>query len=216
VRYKAVIFDLDGTLVDSLDDLADSMNFALAQAGLPQHPVESYQKMIGNGVQNLVKRSLSPEKQESFAEVLRLMKENYTNNALNKTKVYDGLYQVVQTLRKGGLQQAVLTNKDQTFAVNIVKHYFGPDLFELVWGAMSGRPIKPDPAALVQLLEEIKVSPKDAVFVGDSGVDMDVAKAAGVASVGVTWGFRDRKELLEHQAGTIIDKPQELLKILAW
>jgi phosphoglycolate phosphatase len=120
----------------------------------------------------------------------------------------------MRKLYESGVKLAVLTNKDQTFSVHIVEHYFGTNIFELIWGAVAGRPIKPDPAALIQLLEQLKVQPNEAVFVGDSGVDMDVACAAGVDSIGVAWGFRGREELLEHHAGLIIDKPEELLQAI--
>jgi phosphoglycolate phosphatase len=124
---------------------------------------------------------------------------------------------MLETIRKlceNGVKLAVLTNKDQMFSVRIVEHYFGKNTFELIWGAIPGRPIKPDPAALVELLRHLDVRPSEAVFVGDSGVDMDVAKAAGVDSVGITWGFRSREELLEHQAQAIIDRPVELTRLI--
>ena len=214
MRYKAAIFDLDGTLLDTLDDLADAMNDALRQAGFPAHPADRYKLMVGNGVSNLVRRALPKDRQDLLEQTLKAMRQNYAKNALNKTSIYPGMRETLSKLRQGDVKLAVLTNKDQTFAVHIVEHYFGKDIFELIWGAMSGRPIKPDPAALVQLLEQLKVQPREAVFIGDSGVDMDVAKAAGVDSIGVTWGFRGKKELLEHHAGAIIDKPADLVKLL--
>jgi phosphoglycolate phosphatase len=210
VRYKAAIFDLDGTLLDTLDDLADAMNDALRVQGFLAHPVVSYKQMVGNGVTNLVKRALPANRQEMLEPTLRLMRENYAKNVLNKTKPYAGVLETVRKLGESGVKLAVLTNKDQTFSVNIVEHYFGRDLFQLIWGAMPGRPIKPDPAALYELLAKLNVCPQEAVFIGDSGVDMDVAMAASVDSVGVTWGFRSREELVEHHAGRIINAPKEL------
>jgi phosphoglycolate phosphatase len=214
LRYKAAIFDLDGTLLDTLDDLADAMNDALKEAGLATHPADRYKLMVGNGVNNLVRRAVPQDRQDLVEQTLKAMRQNYAKNALNKTKIYDGLHQALLKLRQGNMKLAVLTNKDQSFSVHITEHYFGRDMFELIWGAMPGRPIKPDPSALIQLLEELKVRPSEAVFVGDSGVDMDVAKSAGVASVGVTWGFRGRQELMHHHAGTIIGKPGQLLEVL--
>jgi phosphoglycolate phosphatase len=211
--YKAAIFDLDGTLLDTLDDLADAMNDALRAQGFMVHSAASYKQMIGSGVTNLVKRALPPDRQEMLEPTLHLMRENYTKNSLNKTKIYDGMLQTLQKLHKNNIKLAVLTNKDQAFSVRITEHYFGKEMFQLIWGAMPGRPIKPDPAALVELLAKLNVPPTDAVFVGDSGVDMDVAKAATVDSVGVAWGFRGREELLEHQAGRIINAPNELWKL---
>jgi phosphoglycolate phosphatase len=213
VRYKAAIFDLDGTLLDTLDDLADAMNGALRQAGFPAHPAARYKLMIGNGVNNLVRSALPQGREDLLEQTLIAMRENYAKNALNKTRIYSGLGEVLVKLRQGDIKLAVLTNKDQTFSVHIVEHYFGRDMFEHIWGAMPGRPIKPDPGALVALLKILRVKPTEAVFVGDSGVDMDVAKAAGVDSIGVTWGFRGRAELAEHHAGSIIDKTEELLRL---
>lgn len=213
MNYKAAIFDLDGTLLDTLDDLADAMNDALTAQGFPAHPADDYKLMIGNGVTNLAKRALPPDRQEMLENTLCLMRKNYAQNAINKTKPYDGILETLRNLRQNGLKLAVLTNKDQNFSVMIVEHYFGRDTFELIWGAIVGRPIKPDPAALYELLARLNVPQKQAVFIGDSGVDMDVARAANVDSVGVTWGFREKNELIAHHAGTIIERPQELLKI---
>jgi phosphoglycolate phosphatase len=190
------------------------MNDALRAQGFATHPAASYKRMVGNGVTTLTKRALPSDRQEMLESTLRIMRENYAKNALNKTKPYAGMRETVRKLHENGVKLAVLTNKDQTFSVNIVEHYFGKDMFQLIWGAMPGRPIKPDPAALYELLATLNVRPSEAVFVGDSGVDMDVAKAAGVDSVGVTWGFRSREELLEHQAHAIIDKPVELTKLI--
>jgi phosphoglycolate phosphatase len=213
--YKVAIFDLDGTLLNTLADLADSMNDALSAQGFLIHSAANYKQMIGNGVTNLVKRALPSDRPEMLGPTLRLMRDNYAKNALNKTRPYDGVLETVRKLHKSGVKLAVLTNKDQSFSVHIVEHYFGKDTFQLIWGAIPGRPIKPDPAALCELLAQLKVRPDEAVFVGDSGVDMDVARAASVYSVGVTWGFRSRQELLEHQALAVIDTPAELMKLMA-
>ena len=215
MRYKAVIFDLDGTLLDTLDDLADAMNDALRKVGVAIHPVDKYKLMVGNGIRNLVKRALPADRQDLFDKALATMCENYAKNAFNKTKIIDGILKTLQKLREENIKLAVLTNKDQNFSVHIIEHYFGNKMFELIWGAMPGRPIKPDPVALIELLAKLNVKPYDAVFVGDSGIDMDVAATAGVSSIGVTWGFRGREELMEHHAGIIIAKPEEILSHLA-
>jgi phosphoglycolate phosphatase len=214
LNYKAAIFDLDGTLLDTLDDLADAMNDALRAQGFPAHPADDYKQMIGNGVANLVKRALPPDRQEMLEHTLYLMRDNYAKNAINKTKPYDGILETLRNLHQNGLKLAVLTNKDQNFSITLVEHYFGKELFEVIWGAIVGRPIKPDPAVLYELLTSLNVPPDQAIFIGDSGVDMDIAKAANVDSVGVTWGFREKNELVAHHACRIIDQPQELLKIL--
>jgi phosphoglycolate phosphatase len=214
MKYKAVIFDLDGTLIDSLDDLADSMNYALIQNGLPPHQVESYKEMIGNGVKMLVARAVGPDRPDLLDPVLAAMRSRYSQTALNKTRVYDGLDGIVRQLKQNGLKLAVLTNKDDAFAVHIVEHFFGKGIFDCIWGAAPGRAIKPDPAALNELLAVLAVQPQQVALIGDSAVDMDVAAACRVDSIGVAWGFRSRDELAKHRAGRIIDAPDALLQVL--
>jgi phosphoglycolate phosphatase len=214
LKYKAIVFDLDGTLINSLDDLADSMNWALERNGLPTHPVEDYKLKIGNGVTMLAKRSIPKDRQGFVGDVLKLMRDHYSKHALVKTHVYAGLAKVIEQIKAAGCKLGVLTNKDQVFATVIVEHFFGKGYFDIVWGAAPGRAIKPDPAALVELLRVLAVEPHEAVFIGDSGVDMEVAKAAGCDSVGVLWGFRTREELQEHGARQIIEQPSQLLPLL--
>ena len=211
--YKAAIFDLDGTLLNTIDDLADAANDALTEAGLPTHSPDSYKLMVGSGVRNLIKRVL-PKDNRQLETVLKSMRRNYAACATRKTKPYADIHQALLQLRDNNIKLAVLTNKDERFSVHLIEHYFGPDLFTLVFGAMQGRPIKPDPAALLQLIDQLEIQPPDAVFIGDSGVDMDVAHAAGIDSIGVTWGFRPKSELIEHHADLIIDKPNELLQAI--
>jgi phosphoglycolate phosphatase len=212
MSYKAAIFDLDGTLVDSLEDVANSMNAVLIQMNLEPHRVSKYRFMMGNGLRNLVVRALPPDKQILVDMALGKMREHYSKNALNRTKIYPGIAETLMKLRQRDIKLAVLTNKEHIFAAYIVEHYFGTNMFELIWGTMTSRPIKPDPAGLAKLLNKLNVKPSEAVFVGDRGVDMDVARATGVTSIGVTWSGREEKELLEHHAVIIIDKPEELLE----
>jgi phosphoglycolate phosphatase len=214
LKYKAVVFDLDGTLVDSHEDLGDAMNGALEENGLQTHPYEKYKEMIGNGVQILAKRAVGENRPELVGRVLESMRKRYSQNAFNKTKAYPGLESLVKELKEMGMKLAVLTNKDDAFAAKVVEYYYGKGVFTIIWGAEPGRAIKPDPAALRELLAKLGVKSQDAIFVGDSGVDMDVAVACGVTAIGVTWGFRGREELIEHGAQRIVDNAQELIREL--
>ena len=214
MKFKAVVFDLDGTLINSLEDLGDSMNAALAANGLPTHPYEDFKLMIGNGVTNLAKRACGSEEPAVYEPVLKAMRENYSKNALNKTYVYPGIHELIAYLRQRNIKLAVLTNKDQGFSVHIIDHYFKGGTFEIVWGAAPGRAIKPDPAALSQLLEQLNVTAQQTIFIGDSGVDMQVAGAVGAYAAGANWGLRPREELLANGADIIIDTPMELLAVI--
>ena len=214
MRFKAVVFDLDGTLINSLEDLGDSMNAALRANGLPTHPYEDFKLMIGNGVTNLAKRACGSEDIGVYGPVLTAMRENYSRNALNKTYVYPGIHELIEYLSQKAVRLAVLTNKDQDFSVRIIDHYFKSGTFEIVWGAMPGRAIKPDPAALSQLLQGLNVTPQQTIFIGDSGVDMQVACAVGAYAAGASWGLRPKEELLADGADIIIDTPMELLAVV--
>lgn len=212
---KAVIFDLDGTLVDTLEDLADAINFGLTKFGLAAQPVESCRKMIGDGVGTFVERALPPDKQDLADKVLAVMTNRYRKNYLNHTRLYDGIYETIEKLRKKAVRLAVLTNKNQDMAERVIDHFFGPGIFEIVLGSSDGLPVKPSPQVTAKLLQSMKLSGQEVILVGDSGADMDTAAAAGLRSVGVAWGFRGRAELVQHNAGVVIDKPDELLNFLA-
>jgi len=215
MKFNAVIFDLDGTLIDSLEDLADSMNAALHGAGLPGHDKEEYKVMIGNGVSTLAKRAARSEDPSVYEPVLANMRRIYPERAFQKTYIYSGIGELLASLRAASIEIAVLTNKDQVFASNIVDHYFGPASFDAVWGAMPGRAVKPDPSALLELIALLGTEPAKTVFVGDSGLDMQTARAAGTAAAGVSWGFRTKHELENHGAQIILNRPSDLLKFMA-
>jgi phosphoglycolate phosphatase len=212
MTYKAVIFDLDGTLVNSLQDLADATNYALKCYGQPGHKVEDFRQMVGEGTRTLISRTLRPDKQELIEQVLVKMREKYMQICLDKSRPYKGLMEVITELAQRKIKLAVLTNKDQKMAQKIVGHFFA-GFFQIIKGTIEAVPVKPQPAATLQVLKELGVRPTEAMFVGDSNIDIQTAKAAGVKAVGVSWGFRGKAELIEAGADLIIEEPKELLSL---
>lgn len=208
--YKAIIFDLDGTLVDTLADLAGAMNFALEKLDQPTHPKEACRIMIGNGVKTFAQRALGPDKQDLRDELLDIMKNRYSDKCFDKSYLYDGVYDSVKKLRQKGTRLAVVTNKDQADAERVVSHFFG-DSFEYVVGITGDNALKPDPAGTLKIVKSMGLGCNNFLFVGDSDVDILTARAAKIRSVGVTWGFRGRNELAKTGADIIIDRPEEIL-----
>jgi len=212
MTYKAVIFDLDGTLADSLADLADTINYALKMLGLPVWDLQTYRKMVGNSTNLLIKRALGPDNQNLFDQMYKIATEKYKEVCLNKTKPYKGVPETLKELHNRNVKLAVLTNKDQDMAVKVATHLFGKDLFDAIVGTTTGNPIKPDATETLQLIKRLNLEQGEVIFVGDSDVDMQTAKACKLLAVGVNWGFRPIEELKENGADIIINKPSELLK----
>ena len=209
--YKAVIFDLDGTILDTLDDLADSVNFALQKHGLPVRENAEIRSFLGNGMVNLVKLSAG-DKAENIAGILADFKEYYAKHSADKTKPYDGVLETISALKEQGVKTAVLSNKGDFAMQPLVKRYFG-GLIERAQGENEAAGVlrKPNPDGVYKIMKELGVTEKETVFVGDSEVDILTAKNAGVDCVAVTWGFRDEKDLIENGAEKRISKPSELL-----
>ena len=206
IKIKAVVFDLDGTLVDTVGDLAGAMNYALRLNGCPERTLDECAAMIGNGVRKFAERALGDEYLHMTEKVMGEMMEYYLDHCTEKTKIYDGMAELVESLINKGISIAVLTNKDHSAAVAIVNHYF-PGKFKYVIGSTNGGTVKPEPDTLLGLLNEMGVSPSKAIMVGDSQPDIQVGIAAGVKPVGVTWGFRSETELREAGAEIIVDRP---------
>jgi phosphoglycolate phosphatase len=211
---RAVLFDLDGTLADSLADLANATNWALTQLGCPTHPLESYRYFVGEGARELCARALPADKQNLVDDALRLMRERYDAHCFDLTKLYPGIPELISALAERHYRLAVLSNKPDVFTERMISRYFNPSPFTIVRGQLPNVPLKPDPTAALRISQEIGVPPAQWLYLGDTNTDMRTARAAGMHAVGVLWGFRDREELVESGAEHIVAKPEEVLRLL--
>ncbi len=212
---SCVMFDLDGTLCDTLRDLAEATNYALRQAGYPEHPLEKYKQMVGNGITKLIERALpqqSPDPEE-IAGCRAAMLAYYQAHLLDYTRPYPGMEALIEALSRQGVGLYVVTNKPQAQAQAIVEALY-PGRFAGVAGQRIDRPTKPDPWGVHLFLTQGGYRREQCLFVGDSNVDAQTAKAAGVRCAGVTWGFRSRQELLEAGAQWVVDRPEALLELV--
>ena len=210
---KAVIFDLDGTLLDTLEDLANACNYALKSCGFKIHHVKDYTRFVGNGRYKLIERIVPSKDKEVINKVLRLFDEYYGQHMVDMTKPYDGIIEMINKLKEKSVKIAVVSNKPHEFAEDVVRRYFG-DAFEITYGQRPNHPTKPDPKTVYEVIESLNVKKEECIYVGDSDVDVNTAKNAGVKSVGVSWGFRGEGELREAGADYIIKNPIELIKLL--
>lgn len=214
-KYAAVLFDLDGTLIDSLEDLADSANKALTDYGYKTHPVEAYKKFIGNGFRQLVKNACPEDTDESVIDVIFENARNiYNKNYLKKTCLYDNISDLLHKLEDMGIKMAVCSNKPDDFTNDIVNQLIGKDFFGVVFGERAGIPRKPDPAALLEAAGCLNVRPEETIYLGDSGGDMISAEKAGMLAAGALWGFRERQELVENGAKVLLSDPLELMQYI--
>lgn len=214
MRYEAVIFDLDGTLINSIDDLADSCNEMLIAYDFPTHTVDAYKYFVGNGVGKLVERALPADKAADkafYEKALAKFREIYNGKVLNKTRAYSGIRDTLAKLMEKEIPMAVCTNKPMEAAKTIINILFEPGTFQMVIGDRPGYPRKPDPTTVLEITEKLGVTPDKVVYLGDSGVDMQTAVNAGFLPVGVLWGFREKEELLENGAKLLLEKPTDLL-----
>ena len=212
---KAVLFDLDGTLVNSLADLADSTNFALMELGFPPHETEEYKYLVGDGIPKLIERALPEgEKTEGNCnKCLELFMARYREHYFDKTDSYDGIKELLRNLKKQGLKIAVISNKAQEMAQKVVDKVFG-DIFDAVAGKREGYKTKPDPTLTLEVIKELGVTPDTCVLIGDSGMDMAAAVNGKVTGIGVLWGFRTETELRQNGADYIADTPAQILNII--
>lgn len=213
--YKAVIFDLDGTLLNTLEDLANACNYALEKCGFSTHEIEKYRKFVGDGKYKLIERTI-PEKvktPEVLNKVLAIYDEYYGQHMMDVTKPYPGIIELLDVLNEKGLKLAVVSNKPNEFAREVVKIFF-EDRLQLVFGQRANFPTKPNPVTVFEVFENFKVTPEECIYVGDSNVDIVTAKNAGVKSVGVAWGFRGKEELEAEGADFIVYTAEELGKLI--
>lgn len=214
MKYQAVIFDLDGTLLNTLEDLADSVNFALKQFGYPIRTIAEVRAFVGNGVQKLIERAV-PEQttMEKTLACLEVFRNYYAKNMRNKTCLYEGIKELLQELNERKIKMAIVSNKFDAAVKELKKELFS-EYIQVAIGESIIVPKKPNPSGVFAALEELGVKKENALYVGDSEVDIMTAKNAGVISVGVTWGFRDCTVLENSKANHIIHTPQRLLDII--
>jgi len=210
------MFDLDGTLLDTLTDLANSMNSVLEKYGFSPHPAENYKYLAGSGVRELVIRAL-PFEIKDEGKIERLIEDllnEYEKHCFDKTRPYDGVPDLLTSLTEIGVRMAVLSNKQDKFTKMMVERLLPDGKFEVVLGARPNVPKKPDPISAVEIMDIMELTPKDFIYLGDSDLDMQTAIAAGMYPVGALWGFRSALELLNSGAEALIEKPVDLLKLL--
>lgn len=208
--YRAVLFDLDGTLTNTLEDIAFAMNRALRLNGLPEHPVNAYRYFVGDGVHMLVRRAIG-ERQEMEDAVFHTYQDYYKEHNLDRTRPYDGVPEMLAALQEKGLKLCVFSNKPDADTRRVVAHFFPQVNFVVVRGQVEGVPVKPDPAGALAVAAECGIAPENFLYLGDTDVDMLCAQRAGMHPVGVTWGFRTAEELEKAGAERLIDHPTKTL-----
>lgn len=214
-KYQAIVFDLDGTLADSIADIAGAMNRTLLHFGFPTHSVENYKLLVGTGLRDLCRKALPADKQTDteIEACFAYLKADYLEHYLVETTLYPGIAELLDTLKAAQYKLAVLSNKADEITQRIVAKLLSNWSFDQILGSTERFPRKPHPQALFHLLESLQVSASECLYVGDTRVDMQTAQAAGISSVGVAWGFRSVEELQESGANTIIYHPKELLDV---
>lgn len=213
---QLVIFDLDGTLLNTIADLGTATNHALRVCGYPEHNLASYPKMVGNGITRLIERALPEDERdtETVERVREKFKEYYDEHMNDLTEPYPGITDMLRELGKMGVKLAVASNKYQAAVVALIRHYF-PDIdWQALEGQKEGVPTKPDPSIVFEILAKCPTRKSKVLYVGDSGVDMETARRACVDSCGVTWGFRSLKELKDHHADNIVDTPDGIIAVV--
>ena len=214
MKYNSVIFDLDGTILSTLDDLADSVNHALEANKLPTRTINEVRCFVGNGMRKLIERAVPDRSDTTIVDqVQKEFATHYKIHSADKTKPYDGIAEMLDTICENGIKAAVVTNKMHTAAKDIVEFYFGEKI-SITVGQLDGIAQKPQPDGVLKAIETLGVSKEKAVYVGDSEVDCITAKNAQIDCIGVTWGFRSREILKENGANVIVDSPAEILNIL--
>ncbi len=214
--HRAIVFDLDGTLLDTLADIADSMNLALSELGLPPRPLDAYRFMVGDGLRVLAERALPQENRQrrTIDALTARMRTVYSERWDCKTRPYPGVPETLDLLAERGVALAVLSNKPHRFTTLTVDRFLGLSRFAAVLGQSEDTPPKPDTAGLERVLRDLGAPKHACLYVGDTKTDMITANRAGLTAVGVSWGFRPRAELREHGARVIIDRPDQLPALL--
>lgn len=211
---KTAVFDLDGTIADTINDLADAVNYGLRELGCPEHPVERYKKFVGNGAPMLCLRALPDDRKSDAEKLQRIFRRYYDEHCLDKTKLYPGIKETMQKLSDNGVILAVATNKPQDVARLVVLELLPDITFVKVLGGCSERLKKPEPQIIREILEDISADDNQVFMIGDSNVDIKTAKNSGLISIGCTWGFRSRSELEDEGADYIAETPCDIAEII--
>lgn len=215
MKFEAVIFDLDGTLIDTLEDISDAMNMVLENHAYSSHTYQQYKFFIGKGIKKLVEQALpSNQRTEKVIEAcFSEMMQVYQQNCLNKTKMYEGIKEVLRELKEKDMPMAVFSNKNHELTLPIVNDLIGQDIFKIILGAQSSFPTKPSPDGAILISKELGIAPEKIAYIGDTDTDMKTANAAGMYAIGVLWGFREREELIANGAKITIEHPHDLLEL---
>lgn len=216
MEYKAVLFDLDGTLIDTVDDIGDAANRVLSNRGFPTHSMSTYRLFIGEGARMLLTRALPEEdrNQDIIDACLKEFIEDYRYNYNIKTNLYDGVPELLDRLQVRGLKLAILSNKPHPMTKDCVAFFLSRWNFDAVSGQKDSIPRKPDPQGALEVAQRLAIPPSDFIYLGDTATDMKTAVSAGMFPVGVLWGFRSLKELKENGARGLIDAPMQLMDII--
>ena len=209
--FKVAIFDLDGTLLNTIEDLANACNYALSKFSFPTHTLEKYKRFVGNGLYKLVERALPIEHKDkdTVNMVLDVFNKYYNEHMMDVTKPYDGIIELLDELILNGVKLAVVSNKKHDFTLEIVNKYFG-SRFNIVFGQRENYKAKPDPVTVLEVIDNFNITKDECIYIGDSDIDIITAKNAKVTSVGVTWGFRSEEELIREGADYIVHNTYEL------
>ncbi|MFU8856440.1 MAG: HAD family hydrolase [Deferrisomatales bacterium] len=215
-RARAVLFDLDGTLLDSLEDLADAMNQVLGDLGMPRHPLDAYRYFVGEGMEVLVRRALPDAgwDDRTFASALSALRVEYDRRCTRKTRPYPGIPELLDALAERGLPFGILSNKPHDATVAVTKLLLPRWRFAAVLGARADVPKKPDPAGALEVADILGLTPREVLYLGDTPTDMRTARSAGMQAVGVLWGFRPAQELREGGASILVERPRDVLGLL--
>lgn len=215
MNYAAAIFDLDGTLLDTLTDLSQSANHALKVVGRPTYEREAYRTLVGQGVDNLFIDALGPDHQHLHSQAVAAFHAHYADHRFDTTAPYPGIWRLLTTLQEKQIHLGVLSNKPHLATVDVIDRYFSDLNWSVVRGHKPGTAPKPAPGSAMEVIKELGVDPQQCVYVGDTKVDMLTGKAAGMFTVGVSWGFRSIQELRDNGADAIVDSADELIELIA-
>lgn len=214
MKYKAVIFDMDGTILNTLEDLKNATNYSLRQFGMPERSLEEVRMFVGNGIRKLVERAVpAGTPKEKIDQILDVFLEYYEIHSADNTSPYPGILELVEKLKKSGIKTAVSTNKADVPAQELGREYFN-GIFDLIVGQQDGLKVKPAPDSVNKILSILDIQKKDAIYIGDSDVDVQTAKNSGLDFIGVSWGFRGREFLEKNGSKNIVDNANEILDLV--